>query len=102
MQKAAEKIFELTMTPCLIKGGHLSGENIDILFDGKTFSRFPNEKLEQTVHGTGCFLSSSILCHLVNGLPLDQAVSMAVKATHRAIKKAIKIGKGQLIIENSR
>ena len=87
MRTSAEKIYALTSIPCLIKGGHLRDQNVDILFDGKTY-----------VHGTGCFLSSSILCHLANGSPLDQAASLAIKATREAIKKAAPIGKGQLII----
>ncbi|MEE8603958.1 MAG: bifunctional hydroxymethylpyrimidine kinase/phosphomethylpyrimidine kinase [Candidatus Aminicenantaceae bacterium] len=98
MRTSAEKIYALTSTPCLIKGGHLRDQNVDILFDGKTYIRFKNKKLKKTVHGTGCFLSSSILCHLANGSPLDQAASLAIKATHEAIKKAAQIGKGQLII----
>jgi hydroxymethylpyrimidine/phosphomethylpyrimidine kinase len=98
MQTSAEKIHALTSIPCLIKGGHLHDQNIDILFDGKIFFNFKNKKLKLTVHGTGCFLSSSILCHLVNGSPLDQAVSLAIKATHEAIKKAKRVGKGQLIM----
>jgi hydroxymethylpyrimidine/phosphomethylpyrimidine kinase len=98
MQKSAKKIFDLTLIPCLIKGGHLRNKNVDILFDGKNFYDFPNKKLKRNVHGTGCFLSSAILCNLVNGSPLDQAVSLAGKATHEAIKMALKMGKGQLII----
>lgn len=98
MRTSAEKIYALTSIPCLIKGGHLCDQNVDILFDGKTFVRFKNKKLKKTVHGTGCILSSSILCHLVNGSSLDQAVSLAIKATHEAIKKATKLGSGQLII----
>jgi len=98
MRTSAEKIYALTSTPCLIKGGHLRDQNVDILFDGKTYVRFKNKKLKKTVHGTGCFLSSSLLCHLANGLPLDHAASLAIKATHEAIKKAAQIGKGQLII----
>ena len=98
MHASAEKIFDLTSIPCLIKGGHLPDQKVDILFDGKTFIRFKNKMLKQAVHGTGCFLSSSILCHLVNGSPLDQAVSLAIKATHEAMKGALKIGNGQLII----
>lgn len=95
MQTSAEKIYELTSIPCLLKGGHLPDQNVDILFDGKTFFRFQNEKLTKTAHGTGCFLSSTILCHLVNGEPLDQAVSLAIETTHKAIKNAVQIGKGQ-------
>lgn len=98
MKTSAEKIYALTSIPCLIKGGHLSDQKVDILFDGKTFSRFKNKKLKRTVHGTGCFLSSAILCYLVSGSPLDQAVSQAIEATRETIKKAVQIGKGQLII----
>ncbi len=98
MQISAKKIFDLTLIPCLIKGGHLPDQNTDILFDGKKFIRFKNQQLKKNVHGTGCFLSSAILCHLVNGSPLDQAVLLAGKATHDAIKIALKMGEGQLII----
>lgn len=98
MAASAEKIYALTSIPCLVKGGHLPGSNVDILFDGKTYAQIKNEKLKKEVHGTGCFLSSSILCHLVSGAPLDRAVSAAVEATHQAIKTAARIGAGQLII----
>lgn len=98
MRVSAKKIYAMTSIPCLIKGGHLPDQNLDILFDGKAYASFKNRKLKKTVHGTGCYLSSSVLCHLVNGSSLDQAVSLAIKTTHEAIKKAIKIGKGQLII----
>jgi hydroxymethylpyrimidine/phosphomethylpyrimidine kinase len=98
MLASAGKITGMTSIPCLIKGGHLRELNVDILFDGKGFFRFKNEKLKKNVHGTGCFLSSSILCHLASGSSLDQAVSSAVKDTHQAIKKAERMGKGQFII----
>lgn len=97
MHAAAKRIYERTLIPCLVKGGHLPDQNIDILFDGKIFTRFKNRKLKKTVHGTGCFLSSSILCHLVNESPLEKAVSLGIEATRHAIKNAIKIGKGQLL-----
>jgi hydroxymethylpyrimidine/phosphomethylpyrimidine kinase len=97
MCKSAEKIFALTSIPCLIKGGHLLESNIDILFDGKDAFRFENEKLPQSVHGTGCFLSTSILCYLVKGTPLDQAASLGIKDTHYAIRGAFKLGKGRLV-----
>jgi hydroxymethylpyrimidine/phosphomethylpyrimidine kinase len=97
MRVSAEKIFDLTSIPCLLKGGHLPYQNVDILFDGKEFFRFENKKLKKSVHGTGCILSSSILCRLVNGSSMVTAVSLAIKDTHEAMKIALKIGKGQLI-----
>jgi hydroxymethylpyrimidine/phosphomethylpyrimidine kinase len=98
MQASAEKIYALTSIPCLVKGGHLRDQNVDILFDGKNFFRFKNKKLKKGVHGTGCFLSSSILCHLVSGSSLDQAVSSGLETTRQAIKTAVLIGKGQFMI----
>jgi hydroxymethylpyrimidine/phosphomethylpyrimidine kinase len=98
MQASAEKIYALTSIPCLVKGGHLRDQNVDILFDGKNFFRFKNKKLKKGVHGTGCFLSSSILCHLVSGYSLDKAVSSGIEATRQAIKTAVLTGKGQFMI----
>jgi hydroxymethylpyrimidine/phosphomethylpyrimidine kinase len=95
MLKAAEKIHTLTLIPCLIKGGHLEDRNVDILFDGNEFKRYRGPKLEKTVHGTGCYLSSAILCFLASGMPLEKAVSSARRATRAAIKQTVRIGKGQ-------
>lgn len=95
MKKAAQKIFEQTKIPCLIKGGHLQDQNIDILYDGYKFLSYKNRKLKKKVHGTGCFLSSVLLCYMAKGLPLDQANALAIQATHEAIKNATKTGKGQ-------
>ncbi len=95
MHTSAERIYDLTSIPCLVKGGHLQDQKVDILFDGKTFVQYKNKMLKKAVHGTGCFLSSSILCYMVKGSTLDQAVSLAIKDTHKAIKKAVKVGKGQ-------
>lgn len=97
MHTSAERIYDLTSIPCLVKGGHLQDQKVDILFDGRTFVLYKNKMLKKAVHGTGCFLSSSILCHVVKGTTLDQAVSFAIKDTHEAIKKAVKVGNGQHI-----
>ena len=101
MHTSAEIIFDMTSIPCLIKGGHLPDQKVDLLFDGKTFYRFKNKKLKGSIHGTGCFLSSSILCHLVNGSPLDQAVSLAINTTREGMKRALNMGKGQLLMGTS-
>ncbi len=96
-QKAAQVIFKQTKTPCLVKGGHLRKENIDILYDGSKFHTFENRKLKKKIHGTGCFLSSALLCYMVKGFPLDQACSLAVQITHKAMTEAIRTGSGQAL-----
>ncbi len=101
MKEAAEQIYKLSYIPCLIKGGDLPNQKLDLLFDGKKYHFFKKEKIEKKVHGTGCFLSSSLLAYLVKGNPLEKACSLASQLTHKAIKAATQIGQGQHIIHFS-
>lgn len=97
MMEAAKRIFESTGTACLLKGGHLEGRADDLLYDGNDFYLFKKRKVPKDVHGTGCFLSSFILCYLAKGNSLAKACTLAVEETHRAIRNAKKIGKGRSI-----
>ena len=72
MKKAAQMIHSMTGIPCFIKGGHFDSMIFDVLFEGKQFHIFKNKALNKKVHGTGCFLSSSILCFLVKGAKLKE------------------------------
>jgi hydroxymethylpyrimidine kinase/phosphomethylpyrimidine kinase len=99
MKKAAEIISEKTLAPCLIKGGHLGGNISDILFDGKSHHVFEKPRLDKKVHGTGCFLSSSLLSFLVKGSTLKQAVRQAIELTHQAMETSVRVGQGQRIID---
>lgn len=98
MKKAAKIIFERTESPCLIKGGHLKKGISDILFDGEKYHVFKTQRLDKKVHGTGCFLSSSLLAYIVRGMTIEQAVREATKITHRAIETSVQVGQGQHII----
>jgi len=98
MKIAAEKIYGICGFPCLITGGHLEDIVSDILYDGHTFQLYQNKKIAKKVHGTGCFLSSSILCYLALGNRLDEACAIAISATRKAIERAEPIGRGQHII----
>lgn len=98
MKKAAKRIFSLSSIPCLIKGGHLPRQMVNLLYDGNKFHLFKEEKIKKNVHGTGCFLSSSLLAYLVKGNSLEKACLLATQFTHEAIKNSIQIGHGQHII----
>ena len=95
MKKAARTICNKVAAPCLLKGGHLTGSAIDVLYDGRQFFLFPHKKIPLDVHGTGCFLSSSLLCYLVQKKALPEACSLAIEFTQTAIKKAVTWGKGR-------
>ena len=102
MRDAAEILCHRTGAPCLLKGGHLPGQKVDILFDGNTFQSFPHPSIQKKVHGTGCFLSSNLLCFLAAGYPLGKTVKASIDLTLEAIRNAVPAGKGQNLIDWTR
>jgi hydroxymethylpyrimidine/phosphomethylpyrimidine kinase len=102
MKVAAEKIHRRSGVPCLLKGGHLEGQAVDILFDGKDFAAFAHPKLARNVRGTGCFLSSAILGYLAEGRPLKEACGLGIVRVLRAIRAAVPAGGGTWIFDLNR
>jgi len=95
MKLAAGEIFERGRVPCLIKGGHLKGNPLDLLYDGKTFAVFGRPRMGKDVHGTGCLLSAAILAGLARGLSLQEACRRASAFVQRAIRGSVRIGGGR-------
>jgi hydroxymethylpyrimidine kinase/phosphomethylpyrimidine kinase len=102
MKLAAEKIHLRGGIPCLLKGGHLEGPVVDILFDGTGFTAFPHARQPRNVHGTGCFLSSAILSYLAEGRPLKEACGLGIFRVGRAIRSAVPAGRGTWVFDLSR
>lgn len=102
MKSAAEEVHQRSGVPCLLKGGHLEGPAVDILFDGKEFAAFAHPRLPRSVRGTGCFLSSAILCYLAEGRPLKEACGLGIVRVGRGIRAAAPAGGGTWVFEFSR
>lgn len=96
MEEAARRIAHLTSSACLVKGGHLASMAVDILFDGQRFYHFRKKKLPLNVHGSGCFLSSALLCFLASGSPLPAACRQATSEVHRRLKTPLQISRRPL------
>lgn len=95
MKKAAKEIHKMGPKYVLIKGGHLEGEAIDILYDGKEFIYYNSPRINtKNTHGTGCTLSSAIASNLGKGLSITQSIENAKKYITTAIEKSFSIGKG--------
>ena len=95
MKSAARRIFEMGAQNVLIKGGHLNGDAVDVLFDGRHFTLFTGERINsKNTHGTGCTLSSAITSYLAKGMSLCEAVERAKRYVTQAILRAPDIGKG--------
>lgn len=94
-QRAARIIHSLGAENVMIKGGHLSGDAVDVLYDGSEFYTFACERIDtKNTHGTGCTFSSAIAANLANGMELFEAVSNAKSYITSAIRHSLEIGKG--------
>ena len=97
MRAAAEEIYDLGRIPCLIKGGHLAGDPVNLLFDGKACALFGRPRIRKDVHGTGCLFSAALLGYLAKGKTLVKACDLATDYTAEAIRKAVRVGRGRPI-----
>jgi hydroxymethylpyrimidine/phosphomethylpyrimidine kinase len=95
---AARRIYSRSGTACLVKGGHLPGDPVDILFDGKQEFRWRRSRQAVDVHGTGCFLSSAILALMACGKTQAQACEEAGNWAVSIMAKSKKLSKGRRVI----
>jgi hydroxymethylpyrimidine/phosphomethylpyrimidine kinase len=95
LREAAEAIKALGPEWALVKGGHLPGEPVDLLFDGVREYRFPAARLDNLhTHGTGCTLASAIASYLALGRDMVDAVGAAKVYVTGAIAGGFPLGSG--------
>jgi hydroxymethylpyrimidine kinase/phosphomethylpyrimidine kinase len=95
MKEAARKIRKLGPRFVVVKGGHLEGDAVDVLFDGKHFQTFETPRLSnRNTHGTGCTFSAALATFLGQGLTISEAVGEAKEFITRAIDLGLDIGSG--------
>jgi hydroxymethylpyrimidine kinase / phosphomethylpyrimidine kinase / thiamine-phosphate diphosphorylase len=95
MKAASQAIHKLGAKNILVKGGHLAGDCIDLLFDGSTFFEFAGPRFNtKNTHGTGCTLSAAIATGLGQGMPLREAVARAKEYVSTAIRFSLPLGSG--------
>jgi hydroxymethylpyrimidine/phosphomethylpyrimidine kinase len=95
MRRAACRLCEMGARAVLIKGGHLEGDALDLLFDGSLWREFPAPRIAtRHTHGTGCTYSAAIVAGLARGLALAEAVGKAKQFIHEAIQTNPGLGRG--------
>jgi len=95
MKKAAHHIYGMGAKYVVVKGGHLKGMAVDLLFDGKRFSEMEGPRIEsKNTHGTGCTFASAIATLLARGDRVDEAVRKAKNFITMAIQSGLSLGKG--------
>lgn len=90
MEAAAKEIFSMGAPFVLVKGGHLKGAPLDILFDGKRFEYYECKRIrgkKERFHGTGCILSAAIAAGLANRKPLKTAILEAKSYLNKTLSE---------------
>ena len=92
---AARAIADFGAQAVLVKGGHLDGDAVDILYDSGEILEFVSPRIVTPhTHGTGCTLSAAITALLSRGYPLRDAVQEAKRWLTEAIRTHPAIGQG--------
>ncbi|KUN17419.1 hydroxymethylpyrimidine/phosphomethylpyrimidine kinase [Streptomyces antibioticus] len=95
LRRAAAAVLSYGPKWVLIKGGHLTGDAVDLLTDGSEehWLRAPRHDNRHT-HGTGCTLASAIASELARGRAVPEAVAAAKEYVTGAIKGGFALGGG--------
>lgn len=95
-KEAAKAIIDLGPAAVIVKGGHISGEPVDVFYDGNNFIEYSGKRLPQNMHGTGCVFSAAIAARLALGESMPAAILYAKEYVSRAIAKSVLLGKGKM------
>ncbi|MGW4275388.1 bifunctional hydroxymethylpyrimidine kinase/phosphomethylpyrimidine kinase [Streptomyces seoulensis] len=95
LPEAAAAVLAFGPRWVLIKGGHLAGDAVDLLTDGREehWLRAPRHDNRHT-HGTGCTLASAIAAHLAQGRTVPEAVTAAKEYVTGAVAAGFALGGG--------
>ena len=75
MKRAAVKLRQFGPKYVVMKGGHLQGTPIDLLYDGRNFREYAGPRYQTPhTHGTGCTFASAIAAFLAKGSSVEDAV----------------------------
>jgi len=95
MEKAAMTIYESGPKNVVVKGGHLTGDAVDVMYDGQKYHYINGTRIAtKNTHGTGCTFSSAIAASMAKGYPVVEAVRLAKEYINGAIENAIELGHG--------
>lgn len=97
LRQAAQEIGDQFDVACVVKGGHLEGDEIvDILYDEGEEHIFtaPRIKTAQT-HGAGCTFSAALTAYLAQKELMKDAVAKAKNYVYNALQHALTVGRYQ-------
>ncbi|HWT06070.1 MAG TPA: PfkB family carbohydrate kinase [Xanthomonadales bacterium] len=89
MRAAASELLASGASAVLVKGGHLTGDTIDVLAHAGGTREFASPRIDGTLRGTGDLLAVTIAAGLARGVPLDEAIERARRRVRDAIAHGV-------------
>ena len=94
LRAAARALADRYGVAFLVKGGHLTGDAVDVLCAGNRLHEFGAPHIAGVkTHGTGCIFSAALTAYLALGCGLVEAARRAKIFVTRAIRDSVKIGR---------
>ncbi len=86
----------------LVKGGHASGDPVDVLSTGSQTVAWSHARIDgANTHGSGCMLSAAIAAHLARTDDLVDACQSALAFTHDALARGALTQSGLADVERA-
>lgn len=92
MERAARALAAFGSRAVLVKGGHLAGAAVDVLYVDGTITRFEDARIPGEMRGTGCILAAALAYELARETPLVEAVRRARDVVRRKLAGATRFG----------
>jgi len=98
MERAAREIKDFG-PHVVVTGGHLEGNCIDVLYDGKEMHYLQGPKIDTAnTHGSGCVFSASLATFLAMDYDIVEATRLAHNFTREAIVNSYPCGHGPGVV----
>ena len=92
LDETARRLHHLFKCPVLLKGGHVTGDPVDTLYDGSKITRWTRSRVHGiNTHGTGCMLSAAVTAGLAKGTSLPDAVGAGLHAVYAALQSPVRL-----------
>jgi len=90
MRAAARALLAFGARAVLVKGGHVTGDAVDVLAGADGTREFSSPRVDGTLRGTGDLLAVTIAAELARGTALDAAIERARCRVRDAIANGVR------------
>ncbi|NOY52477.1 MAG: bifunctional hydroxymethylpyrimidine kinase/phosphomethylpyrimidine kinase [Deltaproteobacteria bacterium] len=86
LREMCRRIHDLGPRNVVITGGHLAGDPVDLLYNGKKFFSFASPRVPGDLHGSGCRFSAALCASLARGSSMTEALRGAKEYVENCIR----------------